>query len=73
VWTTHVHDNGGKRDDHLLPYRGTIDWDAAMMETQKVGYEGRLMFEVADTGDPLEVLKGAVKARERLEKTFVTF
>jgi sugar phosphate isomerase/epimerase len=73
VWTTHVHDNGGKRDDHLLPYRGTIDWDAAMMETQKVGYEGLLMFEVADTGDPLEVLKGAVKARERLEKTFVTF
>jgi len=73
LWTTHVHDNGGKRDEHLLPYAGTIDWDAAMMETQKVGYEGLLMFEVADTGDPIAVLKGAVKARERLEKTFVTF
>jgi sugar phosphate isomerase/epimerase len=73
LWTTHVHDNGGKRDEHLLPYAGTIDWDAAMMETQKVGYDGLLMFEVADTGDPIAVLKGAVKARERLEKTFVTF
>jgi sugar phosphate isomerase/epimerase len=73
LWTTHVHDNGGKRDEHLLPYAGTIDWDAAMMETQKVGYDGVLMFEVADTGDPIAVLKGAVKARERLEKTFVTF
>jgi len=73
LWTTHVHDNGGTRDDHLLPYAGTIDWDAAMMETQKVGYDGLLMFEVADTGDPIAVLTGAVKARERLEKTFVTF
>ena len=73
VWTTHVHDNGGTRDEHLLPYAGTIDWDAAMMETQKVGYDGLLMFEVADTGDALGVLKGAVKARDRLERTFVTF
>jgi sugar phosphate isomerase/epimerase len=73
LWTTHVHDNDGTRDEHLLPYAGPIDWDAAMMETQKVGYDGLLMFEVAGTGDALGVLKGAVKARDRLEKTFVTF
>ncbi len=73
LWTTHVHDNGGKRDDHLVPYGGRIDWDAAMMETQKIGYEGVLMLEVADTGDPVDVLRRAVKARERLEKTFVIF
>jgi sugar phosphate isomerase/epimerase len=73
LWTTHVHDNGGKRDDHLVPYAGTIDWDAAMMETQKIGYDGTLLFEVGDTGDPVNVLERCVKARERLEKTFVTF
>jgi sugar phosphate isomerase/epimerase len=73
LWTTHVHDNGGKRDDHLVPYAGSIDWDAAMMETQKIGYDGTLMFEVADTGDPVQVLERCVKARARLEKTFVTF
>jgi sugar phosphate isomerase/epimerase len=73
LWTTHVHDNGGTRDDHLVPYAGTIDWDAAMMETQKIGYDGTLMFEVADTGDPVDVLERCVKARARLEKTFVTF
>jgi sugar phosphate isomerase/epimerase len=73
LWTTHVHDNGGKRDDHLAPYLGTIDWDAAMMETQKIGYDGALMFEVSDTGDPVEVLKRCAKARERLEKSLVTF
>jgi sugar phosphate isomerase/epimerase len=73
LWTTHVHDNAGTRDDHLVPYAGTIDWDAAMMGTQKIGYDGVLMLEVGDTGDPVEVLKRATKARERLEKTFVTF
>lgn len=73
LWTTHVHDNGGKRDEHLVPYAGSIDWEAAMMETQKIGYDGTLMFEVADTGDPVQVLQRCAKARERLEKTFVTF
>jgi sugar phosphate isomerase/epimerase len=73
LWTTHVHDNGGRRDDHLVPYAGGIDWDAAMMGTQKIGYDGVLMLEVADTGDPVEVLQRSAKARERLEKTFVIF
>jgi len=73
LWTTHVHDNGGRRDDHLVPYGGGIDWDAAMMETQKIGYEGALILEVADTGDPVDVLRRSAKARERLEKTFVIF
>ena len=71
--TTHVHDNGGRRDDHLVPFAGSIDWDAAMMETQKIGYDGVFMLEVGDTGDPVDVLRRSVKARERLEKTFVTF
>jgi sugar phosphate isomerase/epimerase len=73
LWTTHVHDNGGRHDDHLVPFAGCIDWDAAMMETQKIGYDGVLMLEVAGTGDPVDVLRRSVKARERLEKTFVTF
>lgn len=73
LWTTHVHDNGGRRDDHLIPYLGSIDWDLAMMETQKIGYDGMLMLEVDDTGDPVEVLRRSARARERLEKTFVTF
>lgn len=71
--TTHMHDNGGKRDDHLVPYGGSIDWDVAMMETQKIGYDGTLMFEVAGGGDAVGVLERCVKARARLEQTFVTF
>lgn len=73
LWTTHVHDNGGRSDDHLVPFAGSIDWDAAMMETQKIGYDGLLMLEVADTGNPVDVLTRSAVARDRLEKTFVTF
>ena len=31
VATTHLHDNRGERDDHLLPYEGTIDWSALLL------------------------------------------
>ena len=73
LWTTHLHDNGGRNNDHLVPYAGTIEWDAAMMELQKVGYEGALIFELGATDDPVDVLKRAAKARERLEKNLVVF
>ena len=71
--TTHVHDNRRRADDHLPPFAGSIDWDVAVMETQKIGYEGVLMFEVAENGHPADVLERCVKARERLESAFVTF
>ena len=38
--TTHVHDNRGRTDDHLVPFEGTIDWPAALTAVQKVGYDG---------------------------------
>ena len=45
-----------------------------MMTTQKIGYEGPLVFEVGSNGvEPVDVLKRIAKARERLENTFVTF
>jgi len=71
--TTHVHDNRRRADDHLPPFGGTIDWDVAMMETQKIGYEGVLMFEVAGNGDAMAALQRCASARERLESTFVIF
>jgi sugar phosphate isomerase/epimerase len=73
LWTTHVHDNRGRSDDHLVPFAGGIDWEAAMIGTQKIGYDGTLVFEVGDTGDPVDVLRRAAAARERLERSFVTF
>ena len=60
--TTHVHDNRGRTDDHLVPFDGTIDWPAAMTAVQKVGYDQTLLFEIAAHGSPKDTL---VAARRR--------
>ncbi len=65
--TTHVHDNRGKDDDHLAPFDGTIDWSRALISLQKVGYEGVLLFEVANAGTPGAVLAKTQQARRRFE------
>lgn len=64
--TTHVHDNRGMADDHLVPFEGRIDWPTAVMTFQKVGYEGVYMLELANTSTPREVLQKTVDARRRL-------
>jgi sugar phosphate isomerase/epimerase len=66
--TTHVHDNHRKRDEHLVPFDGGIDWNAALMSMQKIGYDGTYLMEVANTGSPDEVLERARRAREKFEK-----
>ena len=64
---THVHDNRGRVDDHLLPFDGTIDWPGALTALQKVGYEGPLTFEIAARGAARETLKKARRARDRVQ------
>jgi sugar phosphate isomerase/epimerase len=66
--TTHVHDNRGRTDDHLLPFEGTIDWPAAMTAVQKVGYDGTLLLEIAAHGSAKDTLQRARKVRERIER-----
>ena len=65
--TTHVHDNQGWEDEHLAPFEGTTNWDAALTALQKVGYEGTLVFEVANVSTPPAVLAKAREARLRFE------
>jgi sugar phosphate isomerase/epimerase len=67
IITTHIHDNNGREDSHLVPFSGNIDWPATLMALSKVGYTGPLMFEVADTGDAADVLRRTVGARKRLQ------
>ena len=66
--TTHVHDNNGKKDDHLVPFEGRINWDIALMTMQKVGYDGTYLMELANTGSPAAVLDQARAARARFDK-----
>ena len=65
--TTHLHDNRGRNDDHLMPGKGVIDWDSALLAFQKIGYDGVWMFEFGATADRRPVLEQAVKVRDRFE------
>jgi sugar phosphate isomerase/epimerase len=65
--TTHLHDNRGRDDDHLLPGKGVIDWDATMLAFQKVGYDGVWMFELAVAAERRKILEQAAKVRARFE------
>jgi sugar phosphate isomerase/epimerase len=67
LMTTHLHDNKRKTDDHLTPGEGSIDWPAALMSLQKIGYEGAWMFEVANTSTTAAVLARTEAARRRFD------
>jgi sugar phosphate isomerase/epimerase len=67
VITTHIHDNRGASDDHLVPFAGSIDWPATLTALFKIGYAGPLVFELPDHGNADRVLQQAVAARGRLQ------
>jgi sugar phosphate isomerase/epimerase len=75
VVTTHVHDNRGERDDHLLPYDGTIDWDVTLPALPP---EAPLVLELkepavavgsSDVQAFAETLKGARAVLDKFEQT----
>jgi sugar phosphate isomerase/epimerase len=68
VIATHVHDNHGQDDEHLVPYLGSIDWELALVTMQKIGYDGMYLMELAGTGPSEGVLEGARRARQRFER-----
>lgn len=42
---THIADNKGNEDEHLLPFYGTIDWDAVIKALVAIRYAGDLTYE----------------------------
>jgi sugar phosphate isomerase/epimerase len=66
--TTHVHDNRGREDDHLVPYQGSIEWPSALVHMRKIGYDGTFLLELANTGSTTAVLEEARRARQRMER-----
>ena len=65
---THVHDNKGRSDDHLLPFDGTIDWAGTLLAVQKVGYDAPFIFEVVPRGSTKETLARARDTRAKMER-----
>jgi sugar phosphate isomerase/epimerase len=65
--TTHIHDNRRQKDEHLVPFEGSINWDATIMELEKIGYDGVLMYEVRNRESAAQVLERCVRARKTLD------
>jgi sugar phosphate isomerase/epimerase len=65
---THVHDNRGRSDDHLLPFDGTIDWAGTLLAVQKIGYDGPFMFEIVAQGSTKDTLARARTTREQMQQ-----
>jgi sugar phosphate isomerase/epimerase len=56
----HVHDNNLITDQHLIPFRGKIDWFAVAEAVKQVGYNGVLTFESYTRSYPSETVESYI-------------
>ena len=59
VTCTHLHDNDGKKDQHLPPFKGIIAWEKFLRGLTAAGYRGTYTFECGGA------LADIVEARRR--------
>jgi len=73
VFSAHIHDNHGEKDEHLPPYDGTIDWPAALPVLRSgTSADIPLTLELKEKTGPeaptfAEQLAAASKSLDRLE------
>ncbi len=65
--TTHVHDNHGDEDEHLMPFEGTIDWDAALQMIAEAPVALPIVMELKKYATQADVLGRARAAFDRME------
>jgi sugar phosphate isomerase/epimerase len=70
VATTHIHDNHGEKDEHLLPYEGTIDWDAALAAIATAPQPVAFVLELAEQPGGAPTLDQIRSTFDKLEKNF---
>jgi len=69
IIATHIADNDTSRDQHLLPFEGTIDWKAVMSALRETGYSGTLNLEIGGAVHPVPLPVRGAKVRYALELT----
>jgi sugar phosphate isomerase/epimerase len=70
IRSTHVHDNNGTDDTHLMPLLGTggtIDWKNTMQLLRTGQDQFPLLLELKDHGDSQHPLDSAMEIYDRLE------
>lgn len=68
VATVHLHDNNGEKDEHLLPYEGTIDWDSALGALAGAPEPPALVLELKERSPGAPSLDQIRAAFDKLEK-----
>ena len=69
VVTAHIHDNHGEKDEHLLPFAGTIEWKDALNALGAASAQPSLVFEIKDQGADGPTLEEIRKVCDKLEDT----
>jgi sugar phosphate isomerase/epimerase len=68
----HLHDNGGARGQHQLPFDGTICWPTVMKKISETAYQGAIALEPMNWGyenlSIQEFLRKAYEKAKELEK-----
>lgn len=68
IVTVHLHDNHGETDEHLLPFDGTIDWDAALGTLSGASESPALVLEIKERSPGVPSLDQIRTAFDKLEK-----
>ena len=73
IASTHLHDNAGTRDEHLLPGEGKVAWEQLIPALRREGSEITLLLELRGSdASPISLEKAAAAARklhQMLEET----
>lgn len=70
VVTAHIHDNHGDKDEHLVPFDGTIEWDAALRAIAGATQPVPFVFEIKAQGTAGPTLDQIHAACDKLEEKF---
>ena len=69
IASSHVNDNRGEKDDHLLPFEGAINWKEAVGDLRRGAGQFPTLFEIKNPGTGSDGLAGLAGTRERMEET----
>ncbi|MCL2507723.1 MAG: sugar phosphate isomerase/epimerase [Oscillospiraceae bacterium] len=64
----HLHDNDGSRDQHRLPFDGSVDWPSLMRQIEELGYKGPTTLELGGAYPELTTEEFLREAFERAAK-----
>jgi sugar phosphate isomerase/epimerase len=68
VVTSHIHDNHGEKDEHLIPSEGTVDWNAVFAGLASAPHPVALVLELKEAASGAPALDSIRAAFGELEK-----